>query len=124
MADTIHEHKSKFTAENKQFKQKIKEVENRTNKLKNTLMKFGSAMAAAFSVQKIIRFASESIKAFDKQIQAEKKLEAAIRANGKATNIVLSDYKNFASQLQNVTTVGDETTLELLQLAESMRSKC
>jgi len=123
MADTIHEHKSKFTAENKQFKQKIKEVENRTNKLKNTLMKFGSAMAAAFSVQKIIRFASESIKAFDKQIQAEKKLEAAIRANGKATNIVLSDYKNFASQLQNVTTVGDETTLELLQLAESMRSK-
>ena len=117
---TRHEHKSVFTADNKQFKQKTKEVESRTNKLKNTLMKFGGAVAAAFSVQKILKFASESLKAFDKQIQAEKRLEAAVRANGEAVQGTMIEYKRWASQMQEISTVGDETTLDMLAVAQSM----
>jgi len=117
---TKHEHKSVFTADNKDFNRKTQQVESRTKKLQNALMKFGGAIAAAFSVQKILQFASTSLKAFDAQIQAEKRLETAVRANGEAVEGTMIEYKRWASQLQQISTVGDETTLDMLAVAQSM----
>jgi uncharacterized protein YktA (UPF0223 family) len=117
---TKHEHKSVFTADNKDFNRKSQQVESRTKKLQNVMMKFGGALAAAFSVQKIVQFFSTSVKAYDKQIQAEKKLESAVRANGEAVESTMIEYKRWASEMQQVSTVGDETTLDMLAVAQSM----
>jgi len=117
---STEEYKARITADNKDFKRKAQEVESRTKKLKDTMMKLGGALAAAFSVGKILKFISSSIKAFDTQIQAEKKLEAAVRANGEAVESTMINYKRWAAEIQRVSTVGDEATLDMLAVAQSM----
>lgn len=47
------------------------------------------------------------------------KLEAAIRANGRAVGPTMEAYRQFASQLQETTVLGDDTTLAMLRQAES-----
>lgn len=62
----------------------------------------------------------DTLSFFQVQESAVIKLTAAIEANGGAVQSQLKDYQDFASQLQNVTVVGDEYTLGLIQQAESM----
>jgi hypothetical protein len=56
---TRHEHKSVFTADNKDFKRKTKEVESRGQKMAKTLKKIGAAIGAVFVVKKIVQFTNE-----------------------------------------------------------------
>jgi len=70
----------------------------------------------------IVAMGALAVKAFAEQEQAIAKMQAAIRANGKDVATVTADYRKFASELQKVTVVGDETTLALLQLAETMQA--
>ena len=117
---STHEHGTRYTADNKDFKNKTKQVQTASDNLKNKLKQLGAQLAAFFAVRQILKWGKEFVQAFDKQIQAEKKLSAAIRANGEAVQSTLADYKKWASELQKVSTVGDETTLEMLQVAQSM----
>jgi len=80
---------------------------------------FGKTISTRISAPLTVA-AGLSVKAFDTQIQAEKRLEAALRSAGEFSNQALQDFKNFAIGLQGVTTVGDESTLKMLQLAKSM----
>lgn len=80
---------------------------------------FGKTISTRISAPLTLA-AGVSVKAFDTQIQAEKRLEAALRSAGEFSNQALQDFKNFAIGLQGVTTVGDESTLKMLQLAKSM----
>jgi hypothetical protein len=65
------------------------------------------------ATRKLMAVGKEAIETFKKQEMAEARLSAAVGGN-------IDDFKAFASELQQITTVGDETTLELLQLANSM----
>lgn len=47
------------------------------------------------------------------------RLSAAIRGNGGVVEDVLPRYQEYASQLQNITVIGDDTTLATIALAES-----
>lgn len=61
-----------------------------------------------------------AVRAADVQIQAERRLAAAIRASGGDAEAQLKTYKEIAAELQRLTVVGDETTLANIQIARSM----
>lgn len=104
------------------FVNNMKGVTNQVNATSRMVRGLAGAMAAAFSVSMIKNFASESFELYKRQEQAEQRLRAAMKANGNESEIAFRKYQRFASGLQRVTTIGDETTLELLQLAESMQA--
>jgi len=54
------------------------------------------------------------------QEAAEFKLAAALKLSNNASGISIESLKDYASKLQGVTTVGDETSLKLMQLGLSM----
>jgi hypothetical protein len=89
---------------------------NPLNLLRSTLGKIAAA-AGAVGVALSARGIAQ---AFATQEQAEMKLRGALVANGRAVEALHADYKAFASELQGITVVGDETTLGMLQTAESL----
>lgn len=83
------------------------------------LQSFGRNMTMKVTAPITAAFAGIS-KLMDNQIRAQQTLRAALRSSG---NEVEENYKNmrqFAADLQQVTTVGDESTLQLMQLSLSM----
>lgn len=97
----------------------LKKAGKDLNKFGSDVSRFGAAISVGISAP-LTAAATQSVKAFDTQIQAEKRLEAALRSAGEFSQAALQDFKSFASGLQQVTTVGDESTLKMLQLAKSM----
>lgn len=68
----------------------------------------------------LVALATVAVRAFDVQIQAERRLAAAIRATGGDAEAQLAIYKEIAAAIQRLTVVGDETTLANIQVARSM----
>jgi len=64
--------------------------------------------------------AAVSVRAFGEQEKAELRLRAALQANGRQVDQLFNKYNKFASQMQAITVVGDETTLAMLAQAESL----
>ena len=60
------------------------------------------------------------VSSFITQEKAERKLSAAINATGGDVEVLSARFKKFASDLQAVTLTGDETTLGMLQMAQTM----
>jgi len=106
----------------KRYEEGLKGAEKSTNNFGNTLKKIGGIMAGAFAVGKIVSFGKKVVEAANIQAQAEQKLASQVAANGKAVESTMADYTAYASEIQKITTVGDETTLSLLQMAETMQS--
>lgn len=94
-------------------------VSSRLNKLSADIGKIGKQMSIGLTAP-ITAFGAASVAAFDTQAQAEARLRAALQANGRAVNDLFGQYTQFASQLQQISTVGDEATLAMLGTAESM----
>ena len=61
-----------------------------------------------------------SVKAFAKQEGAERKLQAALKATGQEVDANLKRFKEQAAAIQQVTTVGDEMSIELAATATAM----
>jgi hypothetical protein len=112
----------KLGLKDKDFNKGLEKSKKKTSKFGSAMKKLGGIMAAAFAVKKVFQFGKASVQAANIQMQAEKKLAQAIESNGKSVQSTMNDYTKFASELQKVTTVGDEATLQLLQLAETMQS--
>jgi len=91
--------------------------------LKGMLKGVGVAMLAAFSFGAIKSFFSSSLQAYEKQVQAVEGLRAQLTASGKDASRLVPDYKKFAAGLQQITKHGDEATLELMRLGETMGVK-
>jgi len=62
----------------------------------------------------------DTVHAYSVQQDAVASLKASMTAAGTFTQQSLADYQQFASELQSVTTTGDEATLAMLQHAESL----
>jgi len=110
--------KAKIGADVKDFQLKMKGVENRMKQVAKRAQDIGKSMlklTVAFA-----GLATGAVLAFDKQIQAENKLKAALKTTGQASKETFKDLKKFASGLQDITTIGDESTLQMLQVAISM----
>jgi hypothetical protein len=82
----------------------------------NRINRIGKQMSVALTAP-ITAFAGVSVRAFAKQEDAERKLASAIRATGGQVDANMARFTAFATEMQRLTVVGDETTLGLLQLA-------
>ena len=76
--------------------------------------------AAFVALRGLSRLISESITLYGRQENAERRLAQSIRDTGGDVEILLREYKDLADEIQNVTTVGDEAALELIQLSRSL----
>lgn len=101
------------------FSGKLSGINASMQKLGSRMKQTGAILSVALTAP-IGILAGVAIKSFDTQVKAENKLRAALKANGEEVEKVFADYKQFASQLQEVTIIGDESTLKLLQVAQSM----
>ncbi len=88
------------------------------NQMGDRLTSVGKMLSTRLTAP-IAAFAGLSVRAFGQQEQAERKLAAAIRATGGAVDENMQRFTSFASEMQRLTVVGDETTLALLQVATS-----
>ncbi|MBU4133358.1 MAG: phage tail length tape measure family protein [Proteobacteria bacterium] len=81
----------------------------------NTMLKMGAGVAGILGLAKAWDMLKDSAKQYlelaSVQEAAENKLEAVLKATGNAAGYNLEQLKAMASGLQDVTTVGDETTL-------------
>jgi hypothetical protein len=80
------------------------------------------AGAGIFAVGKLISFAKESAAGYAVQEQAEAKLEQAIKATGGAAGFSADELKKHASELQNVTTIGDESTIAMMSVLATFKN--
>jgi len=106
---TRHEHKSVFTADNKDFKQKAKQVESRGQKMAKTLKKIGAAIGATFAVKKIVQFTNEISKLGDElgdlskqtglSTDALQKYQYAAEKAGVPQNLLNSSLVRFQKRL-------------------------
>ncbi len=67
--------------------------------------------AVGYAVQRVAR---ESVKLAQVQEDAEKRLEIAMKSRGDYTLRALNELKAYASELQKVTTAGDEATISMM----------
>ncbi len=79
----------------------------------------GPAVAGVI-IASLVKIGKESEKAFQVQEDAIVGLNAALQATGQFTETASQDIQNYASELQGLTRVGDETTLSLIQTAINM----
>jgi len=81
----------------------------------NTMLKMGAGIAGVLGLAKAWGMLKDSAKEYVElasvQEAAENKLEAVLKATGNAAGYNLAQLKAMASGLQDVTTMGDETTL-------------
>lgn len=101
------------------FKKKMNEVSQKTEQVGKRMQDLGKSMSK-YVTAPIIAMGTVAVANYAKQEKAERKLAAAIRATGGDVNNNLKRFKDFASGLQGVTTVGDEVSLGMLQMATTM----
>ena len=116
---TIAELKVKIGANVTDFDKKLSGIQAKMKETGKRMQSMGKTMSMAITAP-LAAMGAVALKSFDTQVQAENKLRAALIANGEEVEKTMQDYKSFASELQKISTVGDESTLRLLQVAQSM----
>lgn len=83
----------------------------------------GKAAAVALGVigGAALAVGKKMVGAYQIQAAAEAKLAGVLKTTGYAAGVTLSQMKSYASELQNATGVGDETTLSMMGLLASFR---
>ena len=101
------------------------EASKKLNAVGRSAMGMGSMLKKAamlgatyFGVRAIKNFAAESIAAFGVQETAVRHLQDAL--NNLGVGDTAKEMRNFAAEIQKVTTIGDETTIQLMALGSSM----
>lgn len=120
MADVLGKMTVEIVGDNKKLDKSMTDSEKKTKKLGSTLQKAFTGIAIAAVATQLKKLALEAEKAFQIQEKAELGLNAALKATGQFTTAAFEEMKTFASELQKVTTIGDETSIGLLQTAVNM----
>jgi len=109
-----------ITGDSKMLDTSLKGSQDRVAKFSKFVMSALGIGGAIIAVRSLIRIGKDLIAAYGVQEQAENRLAAAIRATGGDVDDLMTQYKDFASEVQAATTVGDEQTLGLIQIGESL----
>ena len=104
------------------FEKGIKRSKKKMGLLGQSAKKLGGMIAGAFALGAIKNFAQEAIGLAKIQADAEKKLEAVLKATGGAAGLSAKELKKYASQLQDVTLYGDEATIAAMGMMASFKS--
>lgn len=113
--DKAGEGTKKFREETKSTRDEI----SSTNRIIQGFFLELGAMGARLATQ-LPSALSKSIQAFGQQEMATQKLAAAIRSHGGNVAETLPVMQNFASEIQRITTYGDEQVLAMQAMATSM----
>lgn len=112
---------AKAVREMRRAQQQTNQTEKGFSKLITTVGKSVAGWAAAgVSIRAVVRTLKESVELAGIQEEAERKLEAAIIATGKESQVSAEAIKELASSLQGVTTFGDEATIAAAGLVQSL----
>lgn len=82
--------------------------DKKVNSSKNTLLKFGKVLLVAFSINLVKNFVMDSVRLYGIQEKAVARLTNVMRGVNGATDEQIQSLQDFASELQKVTTFGDE----------------
>ena len=96
---------------NKSISKTESQAKGSSDGMASAFKKVGTALTAAFSVQKIMQFGQACIDAYNVQVEAEQKLETIMKQRFNATDQSIQSVKDYASAIQNVGVVGDEVQL-------------
>jgi len=116
-------------AESQKIVKAIDEITQKTKEFANQATNTGKIWSGAMLevgarvsnlALKIPNLATSAIKAFGEQEMAIQKLSSAIRSNGGNVSEVLPIYQSFASEIQRITTYGDEQVLAMQAMASAM----
>lgn len=120
--DEVSQSSKKTTKALNNTKNSTKELENQINITKRTAEGFYFELGAMTThlATKLPSAFTASIKAFGKQETAIQKLSAAIRSNGGNVSEFLPIMQRLASEIQSITTYGDEQVLAMQAMASSM----
>ena len=112
-----------------QVQKALDEINGRVGVLSESTGKMESVMTGAMMnigaqlsnlAMKVPSFAAVTIQAFGRQEAAVQKVSEAIRAQGGRVSEVLPIMQNLASEIQRITTYGDEQVLEMQAMASAM----
>ena len=110
---------SKSTVSAKENVKNLKEETSRSEQVFTGFHMELGAIGARFATQ-LPAALTKSIEAFGRQEMAVQKLSAAVRSNGGNVSEVLPIMRQFASEIQRITTYGDEQVLAMQAMASSM----
>jgi hypothetical protein len=113
----------KLGLDTKEFEKGIDNSKRKTDGFAKGMKAIGGMIAGMFAVSAISSFAKKIWDTGNLIIKLENSLAAAIRATGKDVESTMVSYKRFADEMENLTLVDAEVTLDMLRLAEAMRSK-
>jgi len=103
----------------REFQTKMQRATKKVRKFGKDMQQAGKTMTAAFSAP-LALLGGRALQVFDQQVQAEMRLASALRATGQDAEAQMPKLKAFASEIQGVSTVGDEATLSMIAQATSM----
>lgn len=90
------------------------------NKMASIFKKVAGPLGIGLGAAAILKSVKDSIDAFKIQEQAEAKLNAALKTTGEYSEDTSAGLKAYASELQGVTTFGDETTISSMALLQQL----
>lgn len=104
--------KKNFDKNSSSMKKHTAVLDSTGNSLTSLAKKVAGVAAAYVSISSVTNFMKECVSAADVQAAAEKRLETTIMNVKGATLEGVTAIKNYAAELQGVTTVGDEVTIQ------------
>ncbi len=120
MAATVGRLKIALTADANPFNKNLNAGRKNLGKFSNsvksasaTVLKFAGALAG-------LAFARKALTAFAEQELAVRKLADSLALAGDSSAAALDDMQKFASEIQSITTVGDEMVLQMAALGAAM----
>lgn len=111
-----------FGSDTKDLEKGFKKTKSEAESVSKTIGKIGSVIGVSFALGAIKSFANECRQLYAVQESAEKKLEAVHKATQGASELSTNQMKRFASQLQSVTTIGDEVTINAMAMLSTFKS--
>ena len=107
------------TTATQQAAQQVQQAAQKIEGITGNLKSFATGAVAALAALGASQWLRNAFGEWDVAETTALRLEAAIKANGAAVEPLMAQYREFAAQLQEVTVIGDDTTLAVLAQAES-----
>jgi hypothetical protein len=109
----------KIKSDSREAQRDLKKLGSVGEGLSTTFKAVGAAIVAGFAFNKIAQGIGTVVDAAAKQEDAVSGMNQALRSAGDFSVAASKDLQTFASDLQSVSIIGDETTLQMLSLAKS-----
>jgi len=103
------------------FQSKMKQAQKNLEHTGKKFEQMGKSLSMYVTAPLMAAGAAAAINA-DKQIRAEGMLSTALKSTGEHTKEALSGFKKYAAELQKLTNVGDEVSLELMAMGKNMNA--